>query len=435
MSPPAIRALLGLAALLIVGCGYVGGSATAREARPPVPARAAYVAEDGHVYVVPLAGGDAHRISQIAGQVPGETPGREALTGRWPTWSPDASRLAFVRVLLGPMDTMLAAQLWSVAYDGSDPRKVWEADDREPIYLAWSPDGASIAMLVETDTDIELLVIDASGVQQPRKVAQGNPFYFVWSADSKALLLHVGSPAGGGASQPELGILKLGPPDEYRSLGVAPGDFRAPGWSADGRRVAFVANGPDGVAMLSLVSPEGGDVTRLAATTGQTAFALSNDGVRLAWASRSDRDRLAYDGLEVVSTDGKRRAKVTDELVIAFSWSPDNSTLAFVTLDRSAQMFVWNVADAQGENPRRLGPFQPTPDQIRVLAFFDQYAISHGTWAPDGSALVYAVGMPSDQPTFGVSGPGTVKAVALDGKSAPRTLTGGNFVAMPVPAP
>jgi TolB protein len=427
--------LLLVLGFISAGCAALGLGQTVPEARPPVPARAAYVAEDGHVYVIPLAGGDARRVSQIAGLVAGETTaGWEAPTGRWPTWAPDGSRIAFVRLLLGPGDTLIVAQLWTVAHDGAEPRKVWEATDQEPIYLAWAPNSALIALLVQTTRDLELILVDTTAGQPPRRLAQGNPFYYTWSSDSQALLLHVGDTRSG-TSKPELGVLRLGPPDEFRSFGIVPGNFRTPGWSADGRKVAFVADGPDGVPTVSLVSPEGGDIARIATATGQTALALTPDGARLAWSSRSEADRLAYDGLEVVSTDGRRRTRVTSDLVIAFFWSPDHRQLAFVTLERGGSSFAWNVADADGTNARRLGMFTPTPDQIRLLAFFDQYAISHGLWSPDSSRLAYASGQPGDQRVFGTAGSGTVQTVLADGSERATTLVGGNFVALPVPAP
>jgi Tol biopolymer transport system component len=427
---------VGLAILigaLTAGCGLLPFGKAA-EPRPVVPSRVAYSAEDGHVYTVPLGGGDSHRISQVVGNSPDATVGREAQVPRWPTWSPDASRIAFTRVLVGAGETLVASQLWTAAHDGTDLRKIWDAPDKEPIYLAWSPDGSLIALLVQTEEDLELEIVDATGAQPVRRVAQGNPFYFCWAPDSRSLLLHIGS-TGSGASKPELALARLGPPDEVRSLGVPPGDFRTPGWTSDGRKVAFVATGPDGVQTISMVSPEGGDITRLATSSKQAAFMLALDGNRLAWGSKSEQDRLAYDGLEVVTTDGRTHTRVTGDLVVAWFWSPDGRQLAFVTLERSGQSFVWQVADADGSNVRRLSSFMPTPGEIRIMAFFDQYAISHGPWAPDSTALVYAVGLPGELPGAGLSGPGVIQSVAVDGKSQPKTVIGGNFVAMPVPAP
>ena len=328
------------------------------------------------------------------------------------------------------------AQLWTVAHDGTDPRKVWEATDQEPIYLAWSPNAALIAMLVQGDDDLELVLIDTTGGQQPRTIAKGNPFYYTWSSDSRSLLLHVGDTTSNATARPELGILRLGPPDEYRSLGIVPGNFRTPGWSADGRKIAFVANGPDGVPAVSLVSPEGGDITRVASAAGQIAFALTADGARLAWSSRTENDRLVYDGLEVVSTDGRRRARVTDESVVAFFWSPDAQRLAFVTLDRGSTTFAWNVADADGQNPKRLGTFTPTPDQLRTAGVLRPVRhLARALVAGRHRAGLRRRRVRAIRGSSAPAGRGTVMTVPADGAERAKTLISGNFVALPVPAP
>jgi Tol biopolymer transport system component len=156
----------------------------------------------------------------------------------------------------------------------------------------------------------------------------------------------------------------------------------------------------------------------------------------MAWGSRSQQDRLTYAGIEIVTTDARTRVKVTDDPVVAFFWSPDGKHLAFVTLDRSGGSFTWQVADADGSNVRRLSSFTPTEDEVRILAFFDQYAISHGAWAPDGSALVYSVsGGANDPRMLGIPSPGTIQAVSIEPNARGRTVIGGSFVAMPVPAP
>src|SRR5450432_2271913 len=99
-----VSLLLGLTA---IACTGIGTALRATESRPTAPAKAAYVAPDGHVYVVPLGGGDARRVSQIAGQVPDETAtGTEVPTSRWPTWAPDGSRVAFLRLLVDAGDAL-----------------------------------------------------------------------------------------------------------------------------------------------------------------------------------------------------------------------------------------------------------------------------------------------------------------------------------------
>ncbi len=406
--------------------------------RPLPPARLATVGADGRVSALSLDGSTSLVVSDVERQAPAVAAvAREDPSVRWPAWSPDGARLAFIRALLGTSGGTVLAQVWTVGPDGADPRNVWEADDQEPIYFAWSPDSRRIAMLVQREGDLDLVLVDTSGAEPARRLGRGNPFYYVWAADSSSLLVHVGSGSGSGASRPELGIIRLGQPgrepDRYRTLGVTPSEFRTPGWSADGRTVAFVAPGPDGRPAVSVARPEGGDVTRLATTGTFTALALSADGKRLAWSARSEQDRLVYDGLEVASTDGRTRTQVTKAPVVAFFWSPDGQRLAFATQDAGGYSLAWNVADASGADARRLAPFTPTPEQTMLLAFFDQYAISHGLWAPDGSALVYAVGQADEPRMFGAPSTGTIQTLAADGSTQARTLSGGNLVTMPVP--
>src|SRR5438045_2394336 len=81
--------LLG-ALLLATACQLVGGQASA----PSVSSRLAYVGLDGQAYVLPVEGGDARRVSAVAGEAP--VPAGTRFT-RWPTWAPDGGRLAFMR--------------------------------------------------------------------------------------------------------------------------------------------------------------------------------------------------------------------------------------------------------------------------------------------------------------------------------------------------
>ena len=117
---------------------------------------------------------------------------------------------------------------------------------------------------------------------------------------------------------------------------------------------------------------------------------------------------------------------------MAFFWSPDGRQLAFVTIDRSSSSFTWQVANADGSNVRKQSSFTPTEEEVRVLAFFDQYAISHGLWSPDGRSLVYAAGPPDDRAGMGMSNRGWVMTVPVDGSATAHVVVDGNFVSMPV---
>lgn len=104
-----------------------------------------------------------------------------------PTWSPDGSLIAFVRIGDGsePGATPAASQIWIVQADGTAPTPVTtlEQGSWRP---AWSPDGASIAF----DDDDEIHVVGLDG-EDPRRVANG--FDPAWSPDGAALVFARGS--------------------------------------------------------------------------------------------------------------------------------------------------------------------------------------------------------------------------------------------------
>ena len=82
---------------------------------------------------------------------------------------------------------------------------------------------------------------------------------------------------------------------------------------------------------------------------------------------------------------------------MAFYWSPNGKTIAWVALDREEQAFAWKVAPSSGASVRRLARFQPSTEMLDMLSFFDQYAYSHSPWSPDSAHLVVAGGL---LPTF-----------------------------------
>ena len=135
----------------------------------------------------------------------------------------------------------------------------------------------------------------------------------------------------------------------------------------------------------------------------------------------------------MVTTDGRTRTRVTDDLVVAWFWSPDGRQLAFVTLERER-------ADVRLEGGGRQRHQRPPAEQLHADARRDP---DHGVLRPVRH-LARAVG--AGQQRAGVrrrvagratgarlSGPGVIQSVPTDGKSQPKTVIGGNFVAMPGP--
>lgn len=90
--------------------------------------RAVIARESTSVWVLDLAGGRSHEVSNEVG-------------GQQPVWSPDDDTIAFI----GEYERGEGTDIWLVEPDGSNLRELVVVAWGPPISLAWSPDGAQIA--------------------------------------------------------------------------------------------------------------------------------------------------------------------------------------------------------------------------------------------------------------------------------------------------
>ena len=81
---------------------------------------------------------------------------------------------------------------------------------------------------------------------------------------------------------------------------------------------------------------------------------------------------------------------VLEEPVLGFFWSPQGDFLLYLTVGQQLNYLCWHrLMQASGEKTE-LARFLPSREQMFILSFFDQYALSHPPLAPDGSALAFA---------------------------------------------
>ena len=277
------------------------------------------------------------------------------------------------------------------------------------------------------------------------QIQSGSPLYWTWAGPDR-LLVHSGVEGGDGF----FGTIGLDGAALERSA-VTPGSFRVPALTADGSFRAFTS--PGSPEQVVVESTDG--ATRHATTVfGTTALDFGSAGDELAFIAPSAAGRavgLPIGPLRLIDAASGVVRTVLADSVAAFFWSPDGATLAALQI---AQPGDDNVADgggvilarASGTGTSRTPPVgaaaavpgvplrlvfvtvgsgvirsQKTVQVSdafvqQLLPYFDQYALSHHLWSPDGASIVL--------PLVGADGVVHLSSIRADGTET-RAVTVG----------
>ncbi len=207
-----------------------------------------------------------------------------------------------------------------------------------------------------------------------------------------------------------------------------PCSYDAPGWSPDGRSVAFIGSEPGsaalyvatgsrarplatvkGVANSARWSPDGSQVALLATVGAVKETGATAAGARLVGeiGSRDDAQRIAT----VAAAGGRLKLlSPADTFIYEYDWTPDGKG------------FVATGAKGNGDNNwwvAKLAHVDATSGALRVIAS-PSTQLNMPRVSPDGTTVVYIGGLMSD---FGAIG-GDLYTVPLAG-GEPKNLTPG----------
>lgn len=312
-----------------------------------------------------------------------------------PTWSPDATRIAWTRV--DPANA--TAEIATSRFDQSAMFNA--AVETPPFYYYWDPASKNLAYLSPSVGGIDLGVLDVSGEGEPTRVDRGQPYYFSWSPDGDEILVHASG----------LRLDRIDLDGSTVIIDELPGAFQAPTWTPDARALVFatrtddgdvlVSSGTDGEGRLELGTYEGYLTFAVSPGTNRIAVQvvdasdLADPGVVTASAPRTQpagpAPEIPPGGLYVVATFGGELVPVSSEPATAFFWSPDGQGLAWLEPATLAGE-LWYQWFFLTPNGLLDGPvFRPSDTLLTdYLPFFDQFAKSITFWSPAGDQFVFA---------------------------------------------
>ena len=190
----------------------------------------------------------------------------------WPAWSPDGGRIAFIRAT--PGERALVTTLLSVSPEGGEPQRIARLASTRNVAIAdphWSPDGSRILVTVVPEGDegedfgASLQVIDVATGR--RTLLLRNARYGRWSPDGRRLVYTNVPTRCEEFPCHDLFVANADGSGRQRltTRGESAGEY-TPAWSADGQRIVFASdrNYPNGGSVeLYSIRPDGSCLTWL----------------------------------------------------------------------------------------------------------------------------------------------------------------------------
>jgi TolB protein len=333
---------------------------------------------------------------------------------QFPAWSPDGTHIAAIGA--GPDgDGVYVIGAGAPTDPPAEPALIYQSADRSPFYLYWTPDGRQVSFLTTEPEGLALRLAPADGSGSAYVVRAGAPMY--WSfIGLDTILVHSGT-NGSEAFFGEVGL--DGSP--YAGTDRAAGVFRAPAVSADGRHRAYLASGNDSIGEVVRESRDGTGTARIR-VFGTGAVAFSPTGGELAFVAPdrplSNAPPLPVGPLRILDPGASEARTLLSGTVVGFFWSPTGREIAVLRLEglddnvteatggdtvlARAKMDVTSGLEVAAGVSLRLTFVTVSNGAIRserlvrlsdlfinqVLPFFDQYALSHHIWSPDGASIV-----------------------------------------------
>jgi len=276
---------------------------------------------DRGIYMLPAIGGAARKIFTPTGKIEWD---RGSLS-----WSPDGKRLIFP----DGKSASSPSQIFSLALDSlqahsiTTPPEHWDGDTN-PVF---SPDGSRVAFVRAIEAAIrDVYIMDADGADVRRLTFDNrNVDSLAWDVDGQSIIFS--SDRGG---RPSLWRLRLEKGAAPERIEVGGEDATGPAVAPKGNRLAYSQSKSNwSIMRVNLRSASGKPGSTkltplLSSTLQDSAPQYSPDGRRIAFQSW----RAGTQEIWFCNGDGSSPVKLTSfdgPLTGSPSWSPDGSRIAF----------------------------------------------------------------------------------------------------------
>ncbi|GMQ78209.1 MAG: PD40 domain-containing protein [Anaerolineae bacterium] len=319
----------------------------------------------------------------------------------FPAWSPNGRALAVV----GDDSLYLYPDIDEDSVNNRVVR-LYSSPSEPPFYLYWSPDSQQLSFLANHPQGIALL-LSSLNEGDSRQLAVGQPFYWDWSPESDQILIHTGTVD----EDSSLAVLDASGAQKIKAV-ANPGRFQAPGVSPSGLQWAYAERTSQGISRI-VVQGSDEELLLIEPHSGQAYMTWSPVEDNLAFASPAIGSRSRFGSLRLFEVGTGKTRTIVNEQVVAFFWSPDGSKIAYLTLAEPAPGGIQALDGNKGRLARRirdqhpeielnlqivdiksreikwLTTFRPPATYVtQFLPYFDQYALSHLVWSPDGEYLI-----------------------------------------------
>jgi Tol biopolymer transport system component len=271
-----------------------------------------------------------------------------AADGFDPRWSPDGSKIGFLRQSNGILN------IWTVRSTGGGEKQVTTEgisfdgftalpyNRMQTKYFSWSPDSSRIVYCSFKSGQSNLWVasVDGSGEYQVSSNADPNLTFLcpLWSPEG-GRIAHVSVASAPSADRRIIESLWVTENERSRIVFQTESILHLIGWSSSGNKVlvALVESGMNSrpkamqitLAEISIDSGKSRNITKIVSPYF-TNIQLSPDGLNIAFVSRQD----GKDNIWIVPTDGQAGRKVTENAdsaiyISSLAWSPDGKEIYY----------------------------------------------------------------------------------------------------------